>query len=318
MAFPIEEKLVVAVASSALFDLEESDRVFQERGKEEYRKFQRQHLDDTLKKGVAFPFIRRLLNLNSVYIEEQPVEVILLSRNDPDTGQRVFRSIKHYGLNISRAGFLSGKSPFRYIPAFNASLFLSANAQDVQNAVKANYPAGTVLDTKIVDDENDMELRIAFDFDGVLADDEAEAVYKKTKDIHKYHDSETEKADIPLNPGPLNDLFRKLSRFQALESEKAAKDRNYNRALRTAIITARNAPADDRFVTTLRNWGVTVDETFFLGGIDKSRILSVMQPHIYFDDQLSHLDSAGRNIPSVHVPFGIANEVNGKGSDVST
>lgn len=179
MAYPIHRKLVIAVASSALFDLKDSHSVFVERGEDAYRKFQRENKSQTLPKGVAFPFIRRFLNINKSYPDRMPVEVVLLSRNDPDTGQRVFNSIQSYGLDISRAGFLSGKSPYKYIPAFNVSLFLSANEDDVRKAIEAGFPAGTVIPSVVNDDENDRELRVAFDFDGVIADDEAESVFQK-------------------------------------------------------------------------------------------------------------------------------------------
>ncbi len=307
MAYPIEKKLVVAIASSALFDLTESHRVFAEKGETEYRKYQIENKSKTLNKGVAFPFIRRFLGLNEIFKDEQPVEVVLLSKNDPETGLRVMNSIKEHGLNITRSAFLTGKSPYSYIPAFNASLFLSANVQDVKNAIAANYPAGVVLETKYIDSEDDRELRIAFDFDGVIADDEAETIFKKSNDVDKFHDSELEKSFKALNPGPLNTLFRKIAFFQKLEQKRALKDKNYKRVLRTAIVTARNAPSHERVVTTLRKWGVFADETFFLGGIEKRRILEVLKPHIFFDDQVVHLKSVARDIPSVHIPFGIAN-----------
>ena len=306
MAFPIEKKLVIAVASSALFDLTESDAVFR-RNHDEDRKYQRDNQAMVLDRGVAFPFIRRFLNLNRAMDGIQPVEVVLLSKNDPDTGLRVFKSIQHYGLDISRAAFTGGKSPFSYIPAFNVSLFLSADHSDVQEAINAGYAAGTVLKTVFNDNEDDNELRIAFDFDGVIADDKAETVYQQTGDIDKFHVSESEKAEIPHDSGPLTGLFQKLAFLQKLEIKYATEHSNYKRMLRTAIVTARNAPSHERVVTTLRSWDVTVDETFFLGGIQKSRILEVFQPHIYFDDQRLHLDPSSGIIPSVHIPFGVTN-----------
>jgi 5'-nucleotidase len=203
---------------------------------------------------------------------------------------------------------MSGKSPFPYIPAFNASLFLSANESDVKAAIESGYPAGVVLQTKAKDDKHDKALRVAFDFDGVLADDEAETVFQKTGNLKKYHASEIKKHGIALKPGPLNDLFTKLASIREIEIKRSQEDPSYKRIIRTAIVTARGAPAHERLVETLRKWGVTVDETFFLGGIDKIRILEIMKPHIYFDDQMTHLKSAAKNIPSVHIPFGIANK----------
>ncbi|WP_040259404.1 5'-nucleotidase, partial [Pseudomonas massiliensis] len=307
MPYPIEQKLVVGVASSALFDLTESHEVYLNEGVEAYRQHQEQHLDEPFPRGVAFPFIRRFLSLNQAFPNEQPVEVVLLSRNSPETGLRVFRSIRHYGLEISRAAFMTGRSPYAYLPAFNASLFLSANEEDVQRAIDANYPAGRVLPSKVYDDELDPELRVAFDFDGVIADDEAESVYKRNLNLDEFQAHETERQGIAHNPGPLADLVRKLSLIQALEQRRLAQDLDYSRILRIAIVTARNAPSHERVVTTLKEWGVSPDESFFLGGMEKSRVLSILKPHMFFDDQRSHLSSPAGDLPLVHVPFGVAN-----------
>jgi len=306
MPFPIEQKLVIGISSSALFDLSESDKVFREQGEEVYRQFQEQHLEDVLEKGVAFPFIRRFLNLNIHFPDIEPVEVVLLSRNSPETGLRVFRSIQHYGLKITRAAFFSGASPFSYNDAFNLSLFLSANKDDVQNAVNAGFPAGLVLDTHIEDDVNDNELRLAFDFDGVIADDEAEKVFQETGSLDAFQQEEMVKRLEPLHRGPLTGLFQRIAFYQQLESERHQTDPAFRKMLKIAIITARNAPAHERMVNTLKSWHISVDEAFFLGGIEKKRVLEVMKPHIYFDDQLVHLHQID-NIPMVHIPFGVTN-----------
>lgn len=306
MAYQIEHKLVIAVSSSALFDLSESHAVFTDKGAVAYKAFQTENLDKVLEKGVAFPFVRRFLNINQHFPDDEPVEVVLLSKNSAVTGKRVFRSIAHYGLNITRAAFTEGKSPYEYIPAFNASLFLSANEEDVKQAIASGYPAGTVLPS-IVNDQSDSDnLIIAFDFDGVIADDESESIYKNN-DLSEFKQYEVANAHLPHNPGPLGDLFKRLSYLQALEDKEQEKNKDYQRIIRTAIVTARNAPAHERVITTLENWGVSPNEIFFLGGMQKQRILSVLKPHIYFDDQRSHLASNVGNIPMVHVPFGIAN-----------
>lgn len=304
--FPIEEKLVIAIASSALFDLEESDRIFRKQGEDEYRKHQRNNENVPLEKGVAFSFISRFLSINEVFSETQPVEVILLSKNDPDTGMRVFRSIAHYGLTITRAAFLSGRSPYKYIPSFNASLFLTANEGDVREAINANLPAGTVLRTETQDESTERELRIAFDFDGVIVGDESETVYRSSE-MEKYREYEVAHASDPIDPGPLQDFFIKLSKIQKLEYAKLNSDDSYERIIRIAVVTARNCPAHERCVNILRSLGVFPDETFFLGGIAKRRVLEVLRPHIFFDDQMVHLESVAKDIPSVHIPFGVAN-----------
>lgn len=308
MAYPIEKKLVIAVASSALFDLSESDSIFRANGIEKYKEYQKKNLDKPFEKGVAFPFVSRLLRLNNSFPEEQPIEVVLMSKNSPETGLRAFRSIKHYNLNITRAGFSSGDPHYKYLPAFNASLFLSANEHDVQEAIEARYAAGKVLNDSVIEDnEEDTELRLAFDFDGVLADDESEKVYKE-KGMEQYRDYETTNATIPLHSGPITDLLKKVSLFQQMENRKKEKDPNYKKILKTAIVTARNAPAHERMINTLNDWKIEVNEAFFLGGIDKSRILNIMKPHIFFDDQTIHLQNL-KNVPAVHIPFGVANHL---------
>ncbi|WP_432377477.1 5'-nucleotidase [Duganella sp. P38] len=309
MPYPIEHKLVIGIASSALFDLTASHQVYLEGGQEAYRSYQEQQIDAILDKGVAFPFIRRFLSINKRHPDTAPVEVVLFSRNSPETGLRVMNSIAHYGLDISRACFLTGESPYRYLPAFNTSLFLSANEEDVRRALDANHPAGLVLPSRTEDDEADGELRIAFDFDGVIADDESETVFKRNNNVDEFHAHETARVAIPHQPGPLADLFRKLSLMQQMEEDAQRADAGYKKILRIAIITARSAPAHERVVTTLKSWGVSANETFFLGGMEKARVLSIFKPHLFFDDQLSHLRSPAGNIPMVHIPFGIANRL---------
>jgi len=304
MAYKIEEKFVIAIASSALFDLTESHTVFQNQGEDKYRIYQRENEMDILGKGVAFPLIKRLLSINTDSF--QPVEVVLLSRNDPDTGLRVFKSIEHYQLPISRAVFVTGNNPFRYMEAFNASLFLSANYQDVEKAVGMGYPAGCIYPSEFVDNDEDYELRLAFDFDGIIADDSAETVFQEGE-LKGFQIHETENASEPLPSGPLFRFFHEISKLQKIVSKISENDTSYKMKIRVAIATARNAPAHERVITTLRKFDIRVDEAFFLGGIDKARVLSIFQPHIFFDDQKSHIESVAKVAPSVHVPFGITN-----------
>lgn len=305
MPASLDNRLVVAVASSALFDLTDSDRVFRDQGEEPYRRHQREHENSPLAPGVAFPLIRRLLALNGATEGEKYVEVVLLSRNDPDTGLRVFNSIEHHALPISRAAFVKGQDPYPYMSAFNASLFLSANAADVRRAVAEGLPAGQVFPTEFVDDD-EPELRIAFDFDGIIADDSAQAIYD-SDGLAGFHSSERARALEPLALGPLRRFVTEIVALQVKERARVADDPDYQPRLRVAIVTARDAPAHTRVITTLRAWGIQVDEAFFLGGLDKAGILRVFKPHIFFDDQLSHVEGASSVTPCVHVPFGVAN-----------
>lgn len=307
MPYPIEKKLVVAISSSAVFDMKEADEIFRSKGEEAYRKHQREHLKKPFSKGVAFPFILRLLRLNAVFKREQPVEVVVLSRNDPDSGRRFFESCNHYDLTISRGAFLCGKDPYPYVESFNASLFLTANKDDVRGAIQAGMPAGLVMPTNALDEPKTDELRIAFDFDGVLADDSAEQVFQD-QGLEHFHSSEVTNESEPLKPGPLHDLARKLSYWQKFEAKRQREDPGFKPLLRVAIVTARNAPAHTRFIRTLAAWGLSATETFFMGGIDKSRVLRVFRPHLFLDDQISHLEAIADEIPCVHIPFGNINK----------
>nr|WP_181210431.1 5'-nucleotidase [Psychrobacter sp. D2]MBA2057898.1 5'-nucleotidase [Psychrobacter sp. D2] len=307
MAYDLTERLVIGLSSSALFDLDDSDKVFRVQGEQAYRDHQRENQDIPLVTGVAYPFIRRLLKLNEIS-DEPLVEVILLSRNDPDTGLRVMNSIEHYELSITRAVFLQGQSAHKYIPAFDIELFLSANEGDVKQAVDAGFPAGQILHGNISDDIEDMQLRIAFDFDGVLIDDEAETVYKKSNELGDFHSHECSKVDIAHNPGPLKNFLDRISYIQKLETTYKLKNPNYEPVLRVSIVTARNAPSHKRAINTMREWDILANEAFFMGGVEKSKVLEILKPHIFFDDQKLHLKSASI-LPSVHIPFGVANKV---------
>ncbi|AKU65598.1 5'-nucleotidase [Schaalia meyeri] len=308
----LERALVIGVASSALFDLRSSDAVFRQDGEQKYREYQRDHLDNALAPGVAFPFIRRLLTLNDLSEDERLVEVVILSRNDPETGLRVMRSVKHHGLDITRAIFMQGRSPYRFMEPLRMSLFLSANETDVREAIRMGFAAGHVVghavdDGRAVAGDGGTDLCIAFDFDGVLADDSAERIYQEGT-LEAYQENESALADVPLTRGPLAAFLEKINHIQRIEDAKHDADpEGYERRVRVAVVTARSAPAHERAINSIRGWGLRVNDAFFLGGINKGPILGVLQPHIFFDDQRRHVDTASDSTPSVHIPFGELN-----------
>lgn len=310
MAYDLEKMLVVGVASSALFDLADADAVFREHGEARYREYQEENIAQALEPGVAFPFIKRLLSLNGLSQDGAPlVEVIVLSRNDPETGLRVMRSIADHELPISRAIFMQGRSPFKFMGALNMSLFLSQNEKDVRLALSLGFAAGQVLGLPAADPTG-TDLRIAFDFDGVLADDSSERVMQ-AEGLPAFHAHETEHLEEPLPEGRLFEFLRGINRIQDIEEKLVETQPDYNRRVHVAIVTARNAPSHERVIRTLQSWGVRVNDAFFLGGVEKAKVLRVLKPHVFFDDQLGHLEGAADEIPSVHVPFGLVNEANG-------
>jgi 5'-nucleotidase len=295
-------RLVVAVSSRALFDLSLSHEIFEKRGVAAYCRYQVAHENDLLDQGVAFPLARKLLALNERLGEGGQVELILLSRNSSDTGLRVFNSIRHYGLDISRAAFTSGSSPYRYVSAFGAHLFLSADPRDVRMALRAGCAAATILplqERPAASDEG-QELRIAFDGDAVLFSDEAEQVYR-THGLTVFNAAETAAAHQPLRGGPFKDFLVALHHIQSLFPPEDS-------PLRTALITSRGAPSHERVIRTLRTWGIRIDESLFLSGLEKGPFLQAFNADIFFDDQETHCEAARLLVATGHVPHGIANE----------
>ncbi|WP_144276327.1 5'-nucleotidase [Demequina sp. NBRC 110053] len=306
-AYDLSGRLVVGVASSALFDLTESDAYFREHGVAAYSEYQDRNVDVTLEPGPAFPFIQRLLQLNDLRPGDPLVEVIVLSRNAATTGLRVMRSIERHQLPVTRAFFTQGRSPLSYIGALGMSLFLTQNQDDVLTAVRAGHPAGHVLPSAATYDMTDRSLRIAFDFDAVLATDESERIFQ-TEGIDGFVANEVAKRDVAHVPGLLKPLLADLNRIQRIEADLQEQDADYEPRVRIALVTARAAPAHERAVQSLRSWGVTINDAFFLGGIEKATVLEVLRPHLFFDDQHGHLSGALEHVAGVHVPYGVANE----------
>lgn len=292
------EKLVVAISSRALFDLSESHRLFLAEGVEAYRQYQIEHEDEHLEPGDAFLLVEKLLALNAV-LGQARVEVVLVSRNSADTGLRVFNSIEHYGLGISRAAFVGGRSPYPYLAAFGCHLFLSTDAEDVRSALDAGFAAATILSGG-ARRESSAELRIAFDGDAVLFSDESERVYQ-LGGLEAFQTSERQAAREPLRGGPFKPFLAALNLLQKEFPSGAC-------PIRTALVTARSAPAHERVIRTLREWDIRLDESLFLGGLDKSAFLEAFAADVFFDDQAGHCDRARRVVATGHVPHGISNE----------
>jgi len=293
-----KHKLVVAISSRALFDLEESHQVFENQGVDAYCRYQIERENEVLEPGVAFTLVEKLLRLNTLGDARQRVEVVLLSRNSADTGLRVFNSIEHYGLNITRAAFCSGSSPYRYTSAFGCHLFLSTDGEDVRQALNQGVAAATLVAPKNKS-ENEEELRFAFDGDAVLFSDEAEQVFK-SQGLNAFAQSEKASAKKPLSGGPFKAF---LSALQGLQSEFTES----RCPIRTALVTARSAPAHERVIRTLRAWNVRIDESLFLGGLPKGEFLKAYGADVFFDDQQQHCDSASEHVATGHVPHGVAN-----------
>jgi 5'-nucleotidase len=294
---PGKRKLVVAISSRALFDLDEAHRVFETQGKEAFCRYQIEREDEVLQPGVAFPLVKKLLAINGA-LPEPLVEVILLSRNSADTGLRAFNSIAQHGLGIERAAFSGGQSPFAYIAAFDAHLFLSAHAEDVTLALNAGCAAATLLAGGANANPSE-QLRIAFDGDAVLFSDEAERIYRASG-LAAFAESEKAEARKPLSGGPFKEFLAALQHIQThFEPDRSP--------IRTALVTARGAPAHERVVRTLRAWNIRIDEALFLGGMDKGPFLRAFGADIFFDDQRGHCESASRHVATGHVPHGVAN-----------
>lgn len=296
MTTTLDNTLVLAISSRVLFDLSESHKVFTDDGIDAYSRYQIAHENEILAPGVAFNMVRKFLALNEQdsSSQAQHVEVVLISRNTADTGLRIFNSIEHYGLNISRAAFTGGESPYQYIDPFRADLFLSTDSNDVSRALMAGHAAASILPSR-VQSRDDGLLKIAFDGDAVLFSDEAEQIFRE-QGMHAFAESEKRTANQPLSGGPLRKFLASLHRLQQNHPKSP---------IRTALITARAAPAHERVVRTLRDWNIRIDECYFLGGMDKGEFLNTFGADIFFDDQHRHCESARQYVATGHVPNNI-------------
>ena len=294
MSYDLKEKLVIAISSRALFDLERENRLFDKKGLEDYYHYQIENENSILKPGAAFGFVQNILNINS-YFDNKLIEVIILSRNNAATGLRIRNSIEHYGLDIERAGWTAGKAINRYLKAFSVDLFLSAHEDDVQKAINEGIAAARILPRKYKKRSRQKEVRIAFDGDAVLFSDISEKIYKKNG-LEAFLKYEKENAHNPLPKGPFAKLLKVISRIQQhFPLEKAP--------IKTALITARNFFTFERVIRTFDAWSVRVDEAFFLGGVEKERIVKAFGADIFFDDQDVHLKNVSRQTPSAKVPY---------------
>jgi 5'-nucleotidase len=310
MAATLQGQLVVAISSRALFDFEEENRLFEAQDDRAYMQLQLQRLDQPARPGVAFSLVRKLLAFNA---DTQRVQVVILSRNDPVSGMRVFRSAQHYGLPIERGVFTRGQSPWRYLKPLDANLFLSMNEADVRSALTAGVPAARVYPHSAhASDAHPQEVRIAFDGDAVLFSDEAERVFRHGG-LDAFQSHERTHSGTPLAPGPFKPLLEALHRLQ--RAGLAAGDSAAGQAapaptpmrIRTALVTARSAPAHERAIRTLMDWQIEVDEAMFLGGLAKGEFLREFEPDFFFDDQTGHVDSAAAHVPAGPVAAGVAN-----------
>ena len=297
MPVSLNGQLVVAISSRALFDFEEENLVFEQSDDRAYMKLQLERLEEPAKPGVAFSLVKKLLAFNDA--STQRVEVVILSRNDPVSGMRVFRSAQHYGLPIQRGSFTRGQSPWRYLKPLNANLFLSTHLSDVRAALDAGVPAAQVYPHSAhASEAHPHEVRIAFDGDAVLFSDEAERVFQ-SEGLSAFQAHERAKASQPLLAGPFKPLLAALHRLQQ-EGTPAMR-------VRTALVTARSAPAHERAIRTLMQWNIEVDEAMFLGGLPKGEFLKEFEPDFFFDDQTGHIESAAQHVPAGHVASGISN-----------
>jgi len=296
----LDNTLVIAISSRALFNLEQSHEIYVKEGIDTYCRYQIDHENDILEPGIAFSMVKKLLAINET--KNQHIEIVLISRNSADTGLRVFNSIEHYNLNINRAAFTGGESPYQYIKPFGAHLFLSADPVDVKHALDSGAAAATILPSHVEINYINYtdQLRIAFDGDAVLFSDEAEQIYQQ-QGLQAFTINEKQSANRPLPGGPFKNVLAALYRIQKNHSAERS-------ITRTALITARAAPAHKRVIKTLRAWKIRIDESFFLGGMDKGKFLNTFGADIFFDDQKGHCDSARKHVATGHVPNGVANQ----------
>jgi len=300
MAYDLHNYLVIGVSSRALFDLTRENEIYENKGLEAYCRYQLDHENDILNPGTGFALIQSMLRINDIDKDRRRIEVVIVSRNSADTSLRISNSINHYQLDITRAAFTGGEPVAKYLNAFDVDLFLSATEEDVQAAVESNVAAGLIYDGATGSGLNPLEqIKIAFDGDAVLFSEESEIIYQN-QGLEAFLEHEKMNARKPLPEGPFAKLLKTLSFLQFELTNNSHWD---TLPIRTALVTARNSPAHERVIRTLRAWNVRIDETFFLGGVSKDKILASFAPHIFFDDQHQHCDAASKVVPTARVPY---------------
>ncbi len=295
MGYDLEKKLVIAISSRALFDLEDENKIFEDKGVDEYYKYQIENEDILIQKGTGFRLVRNLLRINEDFPKDKQVEVIIMSRNNAATSLRITKSIEKYELDIARSAWSGGNDISKYLKPFKVDLFLSANEIDVQNAINEGIAAARILPFKKNGDDYSTQVKIAFDGDAVLFSEESEIIYK-TQGLEAFLEYEKKNANNALKSGPFAQLLRVISNIQSKYKEEQT-------PIRTALITARNSPAHERVIRTLSQWGVRLDESFFLGGVDKYEVVKAFGADIFFDDQDVHLEVTSKEIPSAKVLY---------------
>ncbi len=295
MPADLSRVLVIGISSRALFDLSESNEVYEKEGLTAYIDYQYQRADVVLAPGTGFPLIEAILALNEKASGQQKAQVVVISRNDTATSLRMFNSIKHYGLPIERAVLSGGEPPAKYLDAFSVDLFLSCSEQDVREALTAKVPAARIYHAPANVFEPPDQIRIAFDGDAVIFSDESERIYQEMG-LEAFVEHETQKAGEILPDGPFAKLLRTLCKLQ---NDAAFREP----PIRTALITARSMPTHERVLRTLQAWNIHLDEAFFMGGVTKTKVLEAFRPHIFFDDQNVHCDPASEVVPTGQVPW---------------
>lgn len=295
MPVDLSENLVIGISSRALFSLEDEQKIFKAQGPVTYKAYQRAHETDVLQPGAGFPLVKGILGLNKKIESKRTTEVVIMSKNDVESGLRIWHSIGKYGLEITRGAFTCGAPVHPYLNAYSVDLFLSFDETDVQSAIDAGIAAGLLFQHPDVPSGQVDQIRIAFDGDAVLFSDESEQIYQE-QGLEAFVKHEKDNARKPLPDGPFAKLLRTLHFLQGKLGVE-------NSVIRTALITSRNAPSHERVIRTLQAWDVTVDEAFFMGGVPKREILAAFKPHIYFDDQMTHLKDSAGEIPTARVPY---------------
>lgn len=294
MSLNLDDCLVIGISSRSLFDLQAENEIFLKEGLEAYQAHQREKEDVILQPGPAFHLVKSLLQLNK-HAESRLVEVVVMSRNTPDTGLRIFNSIDHHHLDISRAAFTGGERLSRYLDAFSVDLFLSRSEQDVQTAINKGCAAAVLYDAPADFEPETNEIRIAFDADAVLFSAQSERIFQQ-EGLEGFQAHELANSHNPMPEGPFAKLLKAIAFIQTRVSAESI-------PVRIAIVTARNSPSHARVIRTLRAWNLNVDEAYFLGGVNKDAVLKAFRAHIFFDDQESHVDSASKIVPSGKVPY---------------
>ncbi|XP_078256251.1 cytosolic 5'-nucleotidase 1A-like [Rhinoraja longicauda] len=293
--------ITIAVSSRTLFNMAEERAIYETDGLESYVKFQQEHENEPLKKGLAFALMKALETVNSRLHELYPgtdemFDVVLMTNNHAQVGVRLINSINHYGLSIERFCLTGGTSPISYLKAYHTNLYLSSDPVKVAKALSEGIAAATLCHLDKDAQLSEQQLRVAFDGDSFVSQEPNEKSsknYMLADSLCDYEPKPTPQMQQTGRGGATEPgkglLVGFLEAIGKIQKKFYAKNQRMDCPIRVYLIIKKGGSAVGlKALKTIRSWGLDVDEAFILSGLSATVLLNKICPHIYLDEQSLH------------------------------